>query len=213
MFATGRNATACTNFGEARQTGHVSDTDLDPGDVTDSSALVGPEIEDAESGPERARRRLDWGLVIACLVIAGGLVAIAWGVSSAITGSDGIDRPDAIEDLAPVENAQQAFQQEQIMVDLQFGYEAALVVDGIELPTERIGEFSGDLSPQDAGAQVSAPPTAVFDPGNSIITFRPSENALIESYAEGRHSVQVIFWKIEEGRENARSYRWSFDVV
>ncbi len=166
---------------------------------------------EVNAGPKR--RKLDWGLIAACLVIAGGLVAIGWGVSSAITGSDGIDRPDAIEDLAPVENAQQAFQQEQIMVDLQFGYDAVLVVDGIELPTERIGQFSGDLSPANAGAQVSAPPTAVFDPGNSIITFRPSDKALIESYSEGRHAVQVIFWKTDEGRENARSYRWSFDVV
>ncbi|MGB3737202.1 MAG: hypothetical protein WA964_19770 [Ilumatobacter sp.] len=197
----------------------MSDTDLDPGDATDSSAPAVPENlpADGDDGDEAVaepkRRRFDWGLIAACLVIAGGLVAIGWGVSSAITGSDGIDRPDAIEDLSPVENAQQAFQQEQIMVDLQFGYEAALVVDGIELPTERLGAFSGDLSPDNAGVQVSAPPTAVFDRGNSIITFRPSDDALIESYSEGRHSVQVIYWKIDEGRETARSYRWSFDVV
>ncbi len=176
----------------------MSDTALKSGDA---SATTSP------------RRRIDWGLFIACLVIAVSLVAIVWGVMSAVTGSDGIDRPDAIEDLAPVENAQQAFQQEQIMVDLQFGYEAALVVDGIELPTSRLGEFSGDLTPDNAGAQVSTPPTAVFDPGNSIITFRPSDDALIASFSEGRHAVQVIYWKTEDGRENARSYRWSFNVV
>lgn len=201
----------------------MSDTDLDPIEgadtETNTAVLAVTDLEpdetpdDSGAEPETARRRIDWGLLIACLVIAGGLVAIAWGVSSAITGSDGIDRPDAIEDLSPVENAQQAFQQEQIMVDLQFGYEAELIVDGIELPTARIGEFSGDLTPETAGTQVSAPPTAVFDPGNSIITFRPSDDALIQSYSEGRHSVQIIFWKTEEGRENARSYRWSFDVV
>ena len=202
----------------------MSDTDLDPGDAMDASVPAVTENEpeiDREGDPaadedgsedEPRRRKLDWGLVIACLVIAGGLVAIVWGVGSAITGSDGINRPDAIEDLSPVENAQQTFQQEQIMVDLQFGYEAVLVVDGIELPTSRIG---GNVSPDDAdaGSQVSAPPTAVFDPGNSIITFRPSENALIDEYSEGRHSAQVIYWKIDEGRQNARSYRWSFDVV
>ncbi len=167
--------------------------------------------EEADDTPRR--RKPDWGLIAACLVIAGGLVAIAWGMSSAITGSEGVNRPDVIEDLSPVENALQVFQQEQIMVDLQFGYEAVLIVDGVELPTARIGEFSGDLTPENAGAQVSAPPTAIFDPGNSIITFRPSDDALIESFAEGRHSVQVIYWKIDEGRENALSYRWSFDVV
>ncbi len=29
-------------------------------------------------------------------------------------------------------------------------------------------------------------PTAVFDPGNSVITFRPTDGALIESFDEGR---------------------------
>lgn len=206
----------------------MSETDLDPDDATDRMDSATPAVHDDQHDVERvddvsddvvdvpahvSRRRLDWGLVIACLVIAGGLVAIVWGVGSAITGSDGIDRPDAIEDLSPVENAQQAFQQEQIMVDLQFGYDAVLIVDGIELPTARIGEFTGDLSPENAGTQVSAPPTAVFDPGNSIITFRPSDEALIQSYSAGRHSAQIVFWKTEEGREKARSYGWSFDVV
>lgn len=199
----------------------MSDTDLDPGDANDTSTPAIPEndldlvshADDADDAAEPSTRKLDWGLIVACLVIALGLVAIGWGVTSAITGSDGIDRPDAIEDLSPVENAQQVFQQEQIMVDLQFGYEAVLVIDGIELPTERIGEFSGDLSPDAAGVQVSTPPTAVFDPGNSVLTFRPSDDALIQSYSEGRHSAQVIYWRIEEGRETARSYRWSFEVV
>lgn len=150
---------------------------------------------------------------MASFVIAAGVALIVWGVTSAITGSDGIDRPDAIEQLSPVENAQQVFQQEQVVVDLRFGYEAVLVIDGIELPTERIGEFSGDLTPDNAGQQVSTPPTAVFDPGNSIISFRPTDGAPIEAFSEGRHQAQVIFWDRDEGRESARSYRWSFDVV
>lgn len=179
--------------------------------IDDSSIEAMPDGESPEPDATTGRRRIDWGLLAACFVIACALVAIAWGVTSANTGSDGIDRPDAIEDLSPVENAQQAFQQEQVMVDLQFGYEAALILDGIELEIARIGEFS--VSPGDAGQQISIPPTAVFDPGNSIITFRPSDDAAITSFSEGRHQAQVIYWKIEEGRANASSYRWSFEVV
>jgi hypothetical protein len=195
----------------------VSDTerDLDP---SEGGGLVpGDGSHEADPAPPTPtpprRRRPDVGLLVACFVIACGLAFIAWGVTSAITGTDGIDRPDAIEELSPVENAQQVFQQEQIVVDLEFGYEAVLVVDGIELPTERIGEFSGDLTPETAGQQVSTPPTAVFDPGNSVISFRPTDGALIESFSEGRHQAQVIFWKSEDGRASARSYRWSFEVV
>lgn len=183
----------------------MSDTEreLEPADGTIAAHV---------STPQR-RRRPDRGVLIACFVIACGIALIAWGMTAAITGTDGIDRPDAIEALSPVENAQQVFQQEQVVVDLQFGYEAVLVIDGIELPTERIGEFSGELTPETAGRQVSTPPTAVFDPGNSVISFRPTDDALIESFDEGRHQAQVIFWKAEEGRDSALSYRWSFEVV
>jgi hypothetical protein len=208
----------------------VSDADHDrePSDATDAAVDVLSESTDveliddaiiddvgdhdaAEPNPSKGRRRIDWGLLAACFVISAALVAIIWGVTSANTGSDGVDRPDVIEDLAPVENAQQAFQQEQVLVDLEFGYEAVLIIDGVELEVARIGEFS--VSPEDAGQQVSIPPTAVFDPGNSIITFRPSDDAAITSFSEGRHQAQVVYWKIEEGRANASSYRWSFEVV
>ena len=192
----------------------MSDTehDLEHFSAVDPLPTPVPEAEPEES-PRRRRRHLDKGLMTACFVIASGIALIVWGVTSALTGTDGVDRPAAIEDLSPVENALQAFQQEQIVVDLQFGYDAVLVVDGIELPTERIGEFSGDLTPDVAGRQVSTPPTAVFDPGNAIITFRPTDGALIESFDAGLHRAQVIYWKPQEGRENAKSYRWSFEVV
>jgi hypothetical protein len=203
----------------------VSDAELEQSVRSDgageieSESLAVDAVEptpDGEGTPEAAapkRRRPDRGLMIACFVIACGLTGIVWGVGSALTGQDGVDRPGAIENLSPVENAQQVVQQEQIVVDLQFGFEAALVVDGVELPTIRIGEFEGELTPR-PGQQVEAPSTAIFDPGNARIEFRPSDEALITSYSEGRHQVQVIFWPIEVGRENgARSYRWSFDVV
>jgi len=185
----------------------VSETDSSDDSHTEGAA-------DGVAAPPSSKRKLDWTLIIPCFVIACGIVLIAWGATAAITGQDGIERPDAIETLSPVENAQQVVQREQIVVDLQFGYNAVLVVDGIELPTTAIGQFSGDLSPDNAGTQIETPPTAVFDPGNSRIEFRPTEGALIESLTEGRHEVQVIFWKIDEVREeSARSYRWSFDVV
>ncbi|MFT4659229.1 MAG: hypothetical protein ACI8V4_003426 [Ilumatobacter sp.] len=179
--------------------------------IDEPSIAVTDDHEAPTADAETGRRPADWGLITACFVIACALLAIVWGVTSASTGSDGVNRPDVIEDLSPVENAQQAFQQEQVMVDLEFGYEAVLIIDGIELEIARIGEFSVD--PEDAGQQVSIPPTAVFDPGNSIITFRPSDDAIITSFAEGLHLAQVVYWKIEEGRENASSYRWSFEVV
>jgi len=162
----------------------------------------------------RPRRRIDRGLLIASLMIAVGIILVVYGVTTALTGSDGIDRPDAIESVQPVENAVQVLQQERVVVDLQPGYEARLVIDGIELPTTVIGQTDVDPADQpEPGQQVDLPTTAVFDPGNNVVSFQPVEGALIESFDQGTHEVQVIYWKIESGPEQALSYRWEFEVV
>lgn len=182
-------------------------------DATTTDAL------DAESGadddaPTPRRRRVDRGLLLASLVIACGIVLIVWGFTVALTGDDGIERPTAIESIQPVENAIQVLQQERIVVDLQSGYEARLIVDGVELPTTVIGQSDVDPNDQaEPGQQVDIPPTAVFDPGNAVISFQPIEGAPIESFEQGEHEVTVIFWQTIDGPDKARSYSWSFDVV
>jgi hypothetical protein len=151
---------------------------------------------------------------MASLAIAVGLVLVIFGLTTALTGDDGIDRPDQIESVQPVENAVQVLRQERVVVDLESGYEARLVIDGIELPTSVIGQSDVDPFEQpQPGQQVDLPTTAVFDPGNAVISFQPVEGALIESFTEGLHEVQVIFWRIEDGPEQARSYRWEFNVI
>ena len=163
---------------------------------------------------ERPKRRIDRGLLIASLVIAVGLVLVVFALTTALTGNDGIDRPEAIESVQPVENAVQVLQQERVVVDLLPGYEARLVIDGIELPTTVIGQSDVDPFEQPApGEQVDLPTTAVFDPGNAVISFQPVEGALIESFTEGIHEVRVIYWRIEDGPEQALSYRWEFNVI
>lgn len=166
-------------------------------------------VEVADQPPEeKKRRRFDKGLLVASLVIAGGVILIGWGMMSAVTGDEGADRPDEIESLFPVENATQVLQQTNVRVDFESGYEAELEIDGVLLPTSRLGEV--EVEP---GEQLNLPPAALFDAGNSVISFQPVDGAPIESFEEGRHQVRVIFWKTEDGRDFARSYVWSFNVV
>jgi hypothetical protein len=188
--------------------------------VTDIAPTDGGEpTEVPDASPEQApsatgRRRLDRGLLAASLVIATGLVLIIYGFTSAITGNDAIDRPEAIESVQPVENAIQVLQQDQIIVDLQPGFEARLVVDGIELPTTIIGQSEVDPNAQpEPGQQIDLPTTAVFDPGNAVLSFQPVDGAPIESFSEGEHEVTVFFWPIEDGPQQARAYTWTFNVV
>jgi hypothetical protein len=197
----------------------VTDRVTDPDDtaVDDLAPAAGDEVAvpaESDVPAVRSKRRLDRGLLIASLVIACGLALVIFGLTTALTGDDGIDRPEAIESVQPVENAVQVLQQERVIVNLQSGYEARLVIDGIELPTTTIGQSDVDPSVQaQPGQQADVPTTAVFDPGNAVISFQPVEGALIETFTQGLHEVQVIFWRIEDGPEQALSYRWEFNVV
>lgn len=192
-------------------------TDPDDTAVDDLAPAAGDEVAvpaESDVPAVRSKRRLDRGLLIASLVIACGLALVIFGLTTALTGDDGIDRPEAIESVQPVENAVQVLQQERVIVNLQSGYEARLVIDGIELPTTTIGQSDVDPSVQaQPGQQADVPTTAVFDPGNAVISFQPVEGALIETFTQGLHEVQVIFWRIEDGPEQALSYRWEFNVV
>jgi hypothetical protein len=168
-------------------------------------------VDDAEPRP---KRKFDRGLFVASIVIACGLMLIIFGFTSAITGTDGVDRPEAIESVQPVENAVQVLQQDQIIVDLLAGYEARLVLDGVELPTTVIGQSDVDPDVQaQPGQQIDLPTTAVFDPGNAVISFQPVEGALIETLTEGKHEATVYFWRAEEGPDQASAYSWTFEVI
>ncbi|NBY61723.1 MAG: hypothetical protein EBQ54_05315 [Actinobacteria bacterium] len=85
-------------------------------------------------------------------------------------------------------------------------------IDGVELPTTRLDELTASGQQAAPGAQVELPPTAVFDPGNFIISFQPQVGAVIEEFTQGEHEGKVRYWRIGDGREKSRVYTWQFDT-
>jgi len=156
-------------------------------------------------------RRIDRTLLLASLAIAVGLVLIVYALASADTGPTKDDYPVAVDDLSPVPNAVQVLAQSQVIADLAEGYEGRLVIDGRALDTIRLDELpTADVEP---GAQIDVLPGVVFEPGNGTLTFTPGEGGPIERFGEGRHTVQVIFWRSDAGPGSARSYTWSFQAI
>jgi hypothetical protein len=161
----------------------------------------------------RTRRRVDSRLAFISLAIAACLVMIGFGFSAAVTGRDAQQLPDAIESIDPG-SGDRVLRQTRIFVDLVTGYEAVLVVDGIELPTVRIDQLTGpDGRAPEPGEQVVLPPVAIYDPGNATIAFQPVDGAPIEEFVEGLHEVTVVYWRSVESRERSRQYSWSFRVA
>jgi hypothetical protein len=155
-------------------------------------------------------RRPSWPNLFAALAIAVCLVAMAYAAASAITGRDALNLPPVIEQIDPVPAAVRVPAQTSVFVDLQPGYTGVFVVDGLELETVNIEDLQD--SGNKPGAQVTLPPTTIYEPGNATLTFDPSDEAAIQEFTQGEHIVKVIYWKIIEGRGTARSFTWTFNV-
>ena len=159
----------------------------------------------------RPRRRIDPSLLLVSAVIAVGLVLVARGFLVSVTGEERSDLPATIESVAPVPDAEQALAQTNVFADLAPGYTGVLVIDGVEIETVDLSEVQAN--PVEPGEQVSIPPVTVFEPGNSTLTYTPSSNGPVPRFDPGVHRVEVIHWRVDEGRQRARSFTWQFVVV
>lgn len=155
-------------------------------------------------------RRPNWPLLSASFIIAACVVVAIWGVSGAVTGTDAYRLPAVVEQIDPVPAAVQVPEQTSVFVDLLPGYTGVLVIDGLELETVNLEDLQDKNNKP--GQQITLPPTTIYEPGNCTLTFAPSDDAPITGFTQGQHVVQVIYWKILEGRGSARSYTWTFNV-
>jgi hypothetical protein len=179
--------------------------DLVPLDPADEGEL------DRPAGTTPGRRPFDWKLWLASLPIAVGVLLIAYGLNTAITGDDVGKLPDQIESIAPVPDAVQVLAQTNIVVDLEEGYEGTLTVDGVEFETLKLEDFSNpNVEP---GTQVDIPAGVLFEPGNDTLTFTPGPDIEITKFTEGNHTVRVVYWRSTVGKQEARSYTWTFNVI
>jgi hypothetical protein len=149
-------------------------------------------------------------LLVCSLVIAGGLVMVALGFMSSVTGRKALALPPTIENIEPVRGAVRVPAQTEVFVDLLPGYTGVLVIDGVELKTTDLSDLG--TANQVPGQQISLPATTIYEKGNATLTFVPSDGAAIESFSQGSHTATVIFWKVLESRARSQSYTWAFSV-
>jgi len=140
-----------------------------------------------------------------------GLALIVLGLNSAQTGREAQKLPAEVSSINPGPG-DIVLRQSQIFVDFIDGYNAVLILDGLELPVTRLDELSGATQMIQPGAQVDIPATAIYDPGNFTISFQPQAGAAITGLFQGKHTASVLFWKIDATRDKAKSFTWEFSV-
>ncbi len=186
--------------------GGVTEAPIDPG--SDAQA---ERSDDAPLEPTGTGRRVDRSLILLIALLGVGAFFLVRGVLVGITGDERVDLPTFVESVDPVPEAVQVLNQSNVFVDLATGYTGVLVIDGTELETQNVDELGRvDI---ELGQQVDLPPVTIFEPGNSTLTFTPNAGAPISQFLDGEHIVEVIYWRIDESRQRARSFTWSFTVV
>ena len=83
--------------------------------------------------------------------------------------------------------------QAELGVDLAPGYEGALAVNGVEIPTEELR----------------------LVPEQNQVFFTPGEGKAVEQLRAGPNCAEAVMWRASAGRGTADdlSYRWCFEAL
>jgi hypothetical protein len=167
--------------------------------------------DDAPAARLPLRARLDKTMVFMLVLLGVGVLLVVRGLLVGITGEERSDLPAYIESVDPVPEAVQVPNQSRVFVDLVPGYTGVFVIDDIEIETRNIVDLGRvDVEP---GEQIELPPVTIFEPGNATLTFTPGAAAPITEFVDGEHTVELVYWRVEDGRQRARSFTWTFNVV
>ncbi len=133
-------------------------------------------------------------IVVGGLLLAGNLAL--YGLLEQDTGTPSDDRPAAIEQLFPVEEAQ-ILPQDTIGADLRDDLQGVLYIDNVRIPED---QYNGNRNIRE-------------------VLWRPGENKQWRETPEGRRTATIEFWPIERTYEEAlqagevASYSWEFTVA
>jgi hypothetical protein len=151
--------------------------------------------------------RIDFRRLGIAAIVAAALALIIYGFASAQTGDQAVQISDpAIERVLPMPGAL-VLRQSQVGADLAPGYRGVLIIDGQEIPTTD-AQAPGGPGNVDPSTNIDA----VFDLAQNTVLFVPRQGATIEQFAPGDHHITVVYWKLDETRDDAKTFTWGFKV-
>lgn len=128
------------------------------------------------------------------LVVAGlAVAAIVYAAQLAQTGEDTTEPAlsgEDVERLIPARGSE-ILAQDAIGIDLAAGFDAVLVLNGVEIPEDQLNRRNGV---------------------NEVL-YRPPEDGAAVEYEAGENCLVALVWPLAEGRAAARPVSWCFNVT
>jgi hypothetical protein len=127
------------------------------------------------------------------VLVAGAAAALFFGVRATDTGDDEPgSASNVVEHFIPAEG-DEVIRQAELGVDLAPGYEGALFINGVEIPTDELR-----LVPQ-----------------QNQVFFTPGEGKAVERLQAGPNCALALVWRSSQGRgtANDQSFTWCFEAL
>jgi hypothetical protein len=131
-------------------------------------------------------RRLFFGALVA-LAVAAMAIAISNGRTAPTAQAD---RSEAIDAFVPNQGAD-VLRQSTVGIDVADGYQARLVVNGVNIPDDQL---SGDR-------------------GLGQYFFTPGPGLVLESLSGGQNCVLATYWLAAESPDRGQTVRWCFSAA
>ena len=130
--------------------------------------------------------------IVISLLLAIAVVGIVFAFQLAQEPEDVVVQRDSrVVNIFP-RQGDTVLRQDTVFAEVVFPYTGVLTLDGVEI-----------AEPQLKRIQVGSATRLSYTPGPDTIT------GFLHA---GRHNAEVVFWRPEDGREKASSFRWTFDV-
>jgi len=125
----------------------------------------------------------------------------AYAVGNSVTGSDNVSTslPDSVERLIPTSGSE-VLKQSEVGVDLALGYDAYLIINGVEIR---------DVSSRDNGDGL----TRVLTPDGYTVTYVPGPGKRVEQLEPELNQITAMVWRQESGPETAVPVFWTFNAA
>jgi hypothetical protein len=128
--------------------------------------------------------------IIVSLLLAGAAAAMYVAFLSFQDPQPNIVNAQYVVSVRPEANSI-TLRQTRIYAKLKSGYVGSLVVNGVEIPAEQVDHLEGA----------------------NTVGFIPGPTTAIGTLKAGQNCALVFYWKAEESRANAQSYKWCWRVT
>jgi hypothetical protein len=132
--------------------------------------------------------------VVIAVILVVALVGIVVATRMAVTGDDSTSEalPDNVDRVIPASGAE-VLRQATVGIDVADGYDAYLVINGVEITTAEDG--------------------LIKDLGTGLVQFIPGPGKPVETLSSERNCVIAMVWDQTEGQSAASPVNWCFTAA